>query len=547
MRGGRQMSSKKVPADGFIMNEKKPKADKSAYAKRKKKPKKLLNIIFSQKTTIILLLLLQFLQLFLTFNFLSENYTYINVAFSTLAVMLAIYILNTPQNPAYKLAWILPLLVVPFFTSVLYLLLSNQPHKLKIKELYAKKRSDTKHLLDTDEELCKRIKNEDSELYRLMRYLDDHAGFPAYECEGAKYFPLGEDKFAEMTVQLKSAETFIFMEYFIIDDGEMWGEIFDILLEKAKSGVEIKLLCDGMGSQFTIPMKDVKALREAGAQVLIFNKFRPMISTIQNNRDHRKILVVDGRVGFNGGINIADEYINRRLRFGHWKDTAVMITGKAVWNYTMMFLQMWEVVSGEVTDYKKYKAEDIPDSVKQGYVIPYADSPLDNEKVGKLVYMHMINSAKKYVYLSTPYFIPDNEMMTALELAAKSGVDVRIITPHIPDKWYIHCITRSYYRDLLDIGVKVYEYVPGFIHAKNCLSDDSKAVVGTINIDYRSLYLHFECATYMQGTECIGAIKSDFEDLFKNKCHKITTEDCKNISFASRFASVLLRIFSPLL
>lgn len=540
------MSNRNVSSDGFAINEKKPKVDKSKYAKRRKKPKKLLNIIFSQKTTIILLLLLQFLQLFLMFNFLTENYTYVNAAMTGLGMILGIYILNTNDNPAYKLAWILPLLIMPIFTSVLYLLLSNQPHKRRIRELYGKKLADTSHLLENDTQLCESIRESDPELSRLVNYLGDTISFPVYECEGAQYFALGEDKFAQMTKKMKEAKSFIFMEYFIIDDGEMWGEILDILLEKTKSGVEVKLLCDGMGSQFTIPAKDVKALREAGAEVRIFNKFRPMISTIQNNRDHRKILVIDGNVGFCGGINIADEYINRRLRFGHWKDTAVMISGKAVWNFTMMFLQMWEVVSGTVTDYRKY-VPTAEEGEKQGYVIPFADSPLDNEKVGKLVYLHVINNAKRYLYITTPYFIPDHEMMTALELAAKSGVDVRIITPHIPDKWYIHSITRSYYRDLLDIGVNVYEYVPGFIHAKNFLSDDSKAVVGTINIDYRSLYLHFECAAYMQGTECIGNIRRDFDDLFKSKCHKITYEDCKNISFISRCASVFLRIFSPLL
>ncbi len=539
------MKTRYVSEDGFAINSKKP---RSKYSKRRKKPKKLINIIFSQKTTIILMLLLQFVQIFVMFTILNENYNYLSILFSTLGIGVAIYIVNTDRNPAYKLAWIVPLLIFPVFTSILYLILANQPYKRKVSNAYVKKNLDTRCYLPEDTDLTEKIKTQDPELYRLVRYLDDSAGFPAYGCEDVTYFPLGEDKFASMVTEMRKAEKFIFMEYFIVDDGEMWGEILDILVEKASAGVEVRLIVDGMGSQFTMPAKDKKAIEKAGGRVIIFNKFRPMISTIQNNRDHRKILVIDGNVGFTGGVNIADEYINRLIRFGHWKDTAIMIRGQAVWNLTMMVLQMWEVITHESTDYEKYRPSlSYENTSSQGIIVPYSDTPLDSEKIGRMVYMSMINTSKKYLYISTPYFIPDNEILTSLELAAKSGVDVRIITPHIPDKWYIQCITRSYYIELLNMGVKVYEYVPGFIHAKNCLSDDKRAVVGTINFDYRSLYLHFEDAAFMQDTACIPDIKQDFDDLFKNKCHRITYDDVRRLSFASRFMSVILRIFAPLL
>ena len=539
------MKTRYVSEDGFAINSKKP---RSKYSKRRKKPKKLINIIFSQKTTIILMLLLQFVQIFVMFTILNENYNYLSILFSTLGIGVAIYIVNTDRNPAYKLAWIVPLLIFPVFTSILYLILANQPYKRKVSNAYVKKNLDTRCYLPEDTDLTEKIKTQDPELYRLVRYLDDSAGFPAYGCEDVTYFPLGEDKFASMVTEMRKAEKFIFMEYFIVDDGEMWGEILDILVEKASAGVEVRLIVDGMGSQFTMPAKDKKAIENAGGRVIIFNKFRPMISTIQNNRDHRKILVIDGNVGFTGGVNIADEYINRLIRFGHWKDTAIMIRGQAVWNLTMMVLQMWEVITHESTDYEKYRPSlSYENTSSQGIIVPYSDTPLDSEKIGRMVYMSMINTSKKYLYISTPYFIPDNEILTSLELAAKSGVDVRIITPHIPDKWYIQCITRSYYIELLNMGVKVYEYVPGFIHAKNCLSDDKRAVVGTINFDYRSLYLHFEDAAFMQDTACIPDIKQDFDDLFKNKCHRITYDDVRRLSFASRFMSVILRIFAPLL
>lgn len=539
------MKTRYVSEDGFAINSKKP---RSKYSKRRKKPKKLINIIFSQKTTIILMLLLQFVQIFVMFTILNENYNYLSILFSTLGIGVAIYIVNTDRNPAYKLAWIVPLLIFPVFTSILYLILANQPYKRKVSNAYVKKNLDTRCYLPEDTDLTEKIKTQDPELYRLVRYLDDSAGFPAYGCEDVTYFPLGEDKFASMVTEMRKAEKFIFMEYFIVDDGEMWGEILDILVEKASAGVEVRLIVDGMGSQFTMPAKDKKAIENAGGRVIIFNKFRPMISTIQNNRDHRKILVIDGNVGFTGGVNIADEYINRLIRFGHWKDTAIMIRGQAVWNLTMMVLQMWEVITHESTDYEKYRPSlSYENTSSQGIIVPYSDTPLDSEKIGRMVYMSMINTSKKYLYISTPYFIPDNEILTSLELAAKSGVDVRIITPHIPDKWYIQCITRSYYIELLNMGVKVYEYVPGFIHAKNCLSDDKRAVVGTINFDYRSLYLHFEDAAFMQDTACIPDIKEDFDDLFENKCHRITYDDVRRLSFASRFMSVILRIFAPLL
>ncbi len=544
-KGGTTMKTRNVPEDGFVINTKKT---RSKYAKRRKKPKTLINIIFSQKTTIILLLLLQFVQIFIVFTILNDNYKYLSVLFSTLGIGVAIYIVNTDRNPAYKLAWIVPLLIFPVFTAILYLILTNQPYKRKVSDAYVQKNLDTRYLLPEDEELTKKVKTADPELYRLLRYLDDAAGFPAYGCDDVTYFPLGEDKFAAMLTEMRKAEKFIFMEYFIVDDGEMWGEILDILLEKAFAGVEVRLIVDGMGSQFTMPAKDIKAIEKAGGRVLIFNKFRPMISTIQNNRDHRKILVIDGNVGFTGGVNIADEYINRLIRFGHWKDTAIMIRGEAVWNLTMMIIQMWEVISHETTEYDRYRPT-VPDKKPEakGIIAPYSDTPLDSEKIGRMVYMTMINTAKEYVYITTPYFIPDNEILTSLELAAKSGIDVRIITPHIPDKWYIQCMTRSYYRELLNMGVKVYEYVPGFIHAKTCLADDKRAVVGTINFDYRSLYLHFEDAAFMQDTPCIPDIRRDLDDLFENKCHLITYKDIRELSFISRFASVILRIFAPML
>lgn len=407
-------------------------AEKISEKIQKKKPKKLINMIFSQKTTIILLLALQLIFIFIIFQSFAVHYAYLHIVFSTVAIVLAIYILNSSENPAYKLAWIVPLVIVPIFTVVLYILLKNQFSTRKVRNLYAKKSANTRPFLKTNEQIMSYLHESDPDFYKLANYVDKSGGYPVCGNTEVTYFPLGEDKYKAMLEELQKAQEFIFMEYFIIDDGEMWREIVKILLEKAKAGVEVRLLYDGMGSQFTLPFRYKKKLTEQGVKCLVFNPFRPMLSTIQNNRDHRKILVIDGNVAFNGGVNIADEYINRKERFGHWKDTAVMLKGDGVWNFTMMFLQMWEVISGDKTEYNMYRPT-VKNVVNNGYVIPYGDSPLDDENVGELVYMDMINNAKDYIYISTPYLIPDNEMLTALGYAAKSGVDVRIITPEIPD------------------------------------------------------------------------------------------------------------------
>ena len=520
-------------------------AEKISEKIQKKKPKKLINMIFSQKTTIILLLALQLIFIFIIFQSFAVHYAYLHIVFSTVAIVLAIYILNSSENPAYKLAWIVPLVIVPIFTVVLYILLKNQFSTRKVRNLYAKKSANTRPFLKTNKQIMSYLHESDPDFYKLANYVDKSGGYPVCGNTDVTYFPLGEDKYKAMLEELQKAQEFIFMEYFIIDDGEMWREIVKILLEKAKAGVEVRLLYDGMGSQFTLPFRYKKKLTEQGVKCLVFNPFRPMLSTIQNNRDHRKILVIDGNVAFNGGVNIADEYINRKERFGHWKDTAVMLKGDGVWNFTMMFLQMWEVISGDKTEYNMYRPT-VKNVVNNGYVIPYGDSPLDDENVGELVYMDMINNAKDYIYISTPYLIPDNEMLTALGYAAKSGVDVRIITPEIPDKWYVSVITRSFYRDLETLGVKVYEYKGGFNHAKMFLSDDKSAVVGTINLDYRSLYLHFECAAYIWKNPVISDIEVDFDNTLR-QCKKITVTDCQEYSLLCKIAGRILRLVAPLM
>ncbi|MBQ9375391.1 MAG: cardiolipin synthase [Ruminococcus sp.] len=510
--------------------------------------KQFVRFIFSQKATIILLLLAQFAFIIFTFFNLSAQFAYLNIVFTIIGLALTIYILNQHTNPAYKLVWIIPLLAMPLFATVAYFILVNQYGTKKLRQAHLKKRIETRPFLMQDEKVAENLMKDNKNVYKLANYVNKYGSFPVYQNTTVDYFRSGEEMFAALKAELKKAKRFIFLEYFIVANGEMWAEIEDILVEKVQQGVDVRMLYDGMVSR--LKYRYDKKLREKGIKCYVYNPFRPMISTIQNNRDHRKIVVIDGHTAFNGGNNIADEYINKIVRFGYWKDTAVMLKGDAVWNFTMMFLQMWEIVSKKdfPTNYDKFRLDkkDLPAIESDGFVMTYGDSPLDDENVGEMVYLDIINNAKDYVYITTPYLLIDNELVTALGYAAKSGVDVKIIVPEIPDKWYIKSIGWSYYRELMELGVKIYEY-HGFMHAKSFISDDMTAVVGTINLDFRSLYMHFECATYMYNMPCIADVKQDFADVLKNKCRELTVEDCINRPLVSRMTSAILRTFAPLL
>ena len=403
--------------------------------------------------------------------------------------------------------------------------------------------------LKQDEEVLCALEAEAPQEAGLFRYIHDSGNYPVYRNTQLKYFPLGEDKFQEMIKQLKAAKEFIFMEYFIVDKGVMWDTILEILARKAKEGVEVRFLYDGTCSLSLLPPNYPKKMEALGIQCKVFAPIIPFLSTHQNNRDHRKILVIDGHTAFTGGVNLADEYINEIERFGHWKDTAIMVKGEAVRSFTLMFLQMWDIKSAEPTPIAPYMRWEVPPEPflsDGGYIAPYGDSPFDTEYVGERVYMDILYSARKYVHIMTPYLILDDEMVTALTYAVKRGVEVIIIMPHVPDKIYAYLLARTYYPQLIDEGVKIYEYTPGFVHAKVFTSDDEKAVVGTINLDFRSLYLHFEDAVYMYKNEAVKDIEDDFWQTL-DKCRQITAEDCRNYGALKKLAGRVLRLIAPLM
>ena len=359
------------------------------------------------------------------------------------------------------------------------------------------------------------------------------------------YYGLGEKAFPVMLEELKKASKFIFLEYFIINNGIMWDSILKILEEKVSEGVEVRVIYDDAGCISTLKKDYNKFLESKGIKCVVFNKLNPLSGVIMNNRDHRKILIVDGRVAFSGGINISDEYINEKKLYGHWKDNAIKIVGEGVFNFTVLFLTMWNAYREEDKDYNLFKYE-FNDTIKQdGFVVPYGETPLDSEIVGEDIYLNIINQSHKYLYIMTPYLIIDTDMINSLVLAAKRGVDVRIIIPGVPDKKIVYSLSESYLQILVEGGVKIYKYTPGFVHSKMFLSDDLVSVVGTINLDYRSLYLHFECGVYLEGHSSIKKIKNDFEESFKVS-HKLSKKEATPGLIKAIWQTVL-RLFAPLM
>lgn len=494
-------------------------------------------------------IILQFTLLIIMILKFSEYFILFYAASAVLSFAVVLWIINNQKtNPAYKIAWIVPILLLPIFGGIIYLIFGTNKSSRHIKNLIRDLNGKSYQALKQDENIIKELEETDMHAANQARYLKNYSSFPVCKNTKVSYFPNGEKKFEALKEELKKAKHYIFLEYFIIEEGIFWNTILEILEQKVNEGVDVRVIYDDGGSIYTLPYKYTEILKQKGIKAMVFNRFVPFISVIMNNRDHRKIIVIDGHTAFTGGINLADEYINQKIKYGVWKDTAVMLKGDAVWNFTIMFLTMWDSLAHIDEDYELYKPHKnhIEKFQEDGYVLPYSDNPLDYEPVGETVYLNLINKAKNYIYITTPYLICDNEIITALCNAAKSGVDVRIITPHIPDKKMVFEVTRSNYEIFLVSGVKIYEYTPGFMHAKNFVVDDEYAVVGTINLDYRSLYLHFECAAWMYRSAAIRDIKADyFETLGVSQ--EITLEDTMRISAVRVLIRSVLRLIAPLL
>lgn len=501
--------------------------------------------LFSRFGLILLLLLLQFgilVGIHFRFREYQPHYYSIMAVFSAIMV---IYLLNSRHDPTAKITWLVVIMLMPVFGALLYLYTQKDLGHRMMKDRFANINAATMNKIEQEPEAFRHFQQEAPEAVGLARYLSRTGCHPVFTGTDVSYFPLGDDVFPEMLRQLEKAEKFIFMEFFIVDEGLMWGKILEILARKASEGVDVRLMYDGTCEFLLLPHSYPRKLRELGIKCRMFAPIAPFVSTHYNYRDHRKILVIDGKVAFTGGVNLADEYINRRERFGHWKDTAVMLEGNAVCSLTLMFLQMWNVEEKE-TDYDEFLLPPEQGKNSRGFVIPYGDCPLDGERVGEWVYMDMLNRARNYVYIMTPYLILDGEMETALKFAAERGVDVRLILPGIPDKKLAFALAKTHYRSLLGSGVKIYEYSPGFVHAKVFLCDDREAVVGTINLDYRSLYHHFECAAYMHSTDCLEDIREDFLQT-QEKCRLVTEQTIREEKLLLKLEGALMKVIAPLM
>jgi len=508
-----------------------------------KSRKNLLRIIFSRLGLVVITIIAELVLLVGAYLWAFSYFKWLVLVQFVFTIIMILYLFNCSMDASAKLTWLFLIMLAPVPASIfLWFTQKNFGHRM-VKERTAELIEATKDMLQQDKDTLYAPELIESGTDDLCRYVNRSGCFPIYKNTSTTFFPSGEAKFEAMLEELKKAEKFIFLEYFIITEGFMWGSILKILADKAAQGVDVRVMYDGMCEISTLTADYPKRLAKLGIKCKPFSAIHPFLSSHYNYRDHRKILVIDGKVAFNGGVNLADEYINKEERFGHWKDTAVMVKGQAVESFTLMFLQMWNLTEQDVK-WDECKVEASAES--DGYVMPYCDCPLDGERVGESVYMDILYRAKHYVHIMTPYLILDNELETALKYAAQRGVDVKIILPGIPDKKIAYSLAKSHYSQLVKYGVKIYEYNPGFVHAKIFVSDNEKAVVGTINLDYRSLYHHFECATYMYKTSCVSEIEADYQETLK-KCSAVTNESIKNEKIFYKVFGAIVKILAPLM
>ena len=519
----------------------------SGSALLKKGKKGIAHTIFSRFGFIAAMLLLQIGFIIWALVRFENSFSQIYGISYVLALVMVLFLLNSNSDPTAKITWLIIIAVIPVFGALLYLYTQSDIGHRALKDRTNQIKRQTSALIIQNEETRNMIDSETRAIAALARYVKRCGCYPIYNDTDVKYFSSGSEKFSEMLIQLEKAEKYIFLEYFIIDEGEMWEKTLEILIKKAALGVDVRVMYDGTCEFALLPHNYPDRLRSKGIKCKMFAPLTPFVSTHYNYRDHRKILVIDGKVAFNGGINIADEYINIKKRFGYWKDAAVMLEGEAAKSFTLMFLQMW-AINERNTEFEKYlTGSDIGEKEQsKGFVMPYGDCPLDGDKVGERVYMDMLNRAERYVHIMTPYLILDGVMENALKYAAERGVEITVILPGIPDKKAPYALAKTHYASLIESGVKIYEFTPGFVHAKVFVADDKEAVVGTINLDYRSLYHHFECATYMFKTRCISSIENDFKETL-SKCMRVTGESIKGEKLSVKLSGFLLKAIAPLL
>lgn len=510
--------------------------------------RKILKFLMSRLFLSVLLIALQLVLLFHLYNLVLSDHPFYSQILTWISILLCLWVIYHKQEPDYIIGWIMVIMLFPLYGAVFYILFGKKPLNIvgrKRTEDFIKNYTDgLTNVPAYPLSSVNALKNYDSDLFRQSRYISAVSYNHVWANTEVEYYADGTSFLKGFLEELKKAKSFIFIEFFLIGEGEMWSQILKILEEKKNEGVKIKILYDDFGSFGRIPGNYDKILKSKGFEAKAFNAIKPHLNIRMNYRDHRKICVIDGNIGFTGGLNLADEYINRIIRFGHWKDSAILLKGDAVWNLTIMFLSMWNFETGTNEDISLYRPTQ--KYLTDGFVQPFGDNPLDEVTAAENVYMQIINKAKEYVWISTPYLVINRAMVKALCTASQSGVDVRIITPGIPDKPQVYEVTRSSYLALIKGGVKIYEYTPGFIHSKMFVSDDKVGVIGTINMDYRSFYLHFECGVALFGSSAIESMKKDMEETFEIS-KQISYEEAKKVRLWKQLYRMILGLLAPLM
>ena len=494
-------------------------------------------------------ILLEISLIVLLFTKLNHYATWINTLTRFVALILVLGIYGQHKTSTMKMPWIMLIMAFPIIGVILFLLVGLNGSTWKMRNRFQLIDSVLMPKLPQNHGILETMKEKDMDAATIAAYINRYSGYPVYQNTDIRYF---DDALKGLEAQLEDmskAEKFIFMEYHAIENKEAWHRIQTVLEERIKAGVEVRVFYDDMGSIGFINTDFVEKMESVGIQCRVFNPFAPGLNFFLNNRDHRKITVIDGKIGFTGGYNLANEYFNLTHPYGQWKDTGVRLEGDAVKSLTATFLEMWNAIKDsdkDDTDIEKYLMTSNYSAKENGYIQPYADSPMDEEQVGEEVYISMVNKANRYCYFMTPYLIITDEMTHALSLAAKRGVDVRIITPGIPDKKIIYGVTRSFYNSLVRNGVRIFEWKPGFCHAKMSIADDKMATCGTINLDYRSLYHHFENGCFMYDCNAVKEIKKDFDNTF-TACREVTEQYQTGRSSILRLSQLFLRLFAQLL
>ncbi len=510
--------------------------------------RKFLKPFFSKKIFSIMFFLFQLALLLLPIAGVYERRFYLDFAIAAVSVVVILFEINRETDSGFKLIWIAIIALFPVFGIFLYIYVHADiitgfiRKRLGVMSDYISVYS---HGIGGDIDA---LMNEYPEEHGIFGYLAKSACAPCFKCSDIDYFPLGEDMFDSFFEDISGAKKYIFLEFFIVNEGdEVWKKLLKILTAKVRAGVEVRLIYDGMGSLTCTSSDFVKKLNGLGIKCLCFSPVKPFVSTYHNNRDHRKMVIIDGKIAYTGGMNVADEYLNTKQRFGHWKDTAVRIKGDAIKGFLLMYFKIWNLAAQKSHEYpEKYFAKKNNCRETGGYITPFDDTPVDSEYISRNLYLHIINSARDYVYINTPYLILDDAVSQAIKFAAARGVNVIICMPHIPDKWYAFALGRSYYPELIRAGVRIYEYTPGFLHAKSTVSDDARAYIGSANYDFRSLYLHYECGVYIYRNKAVTDIRDDFNKTLST-CMEFTMDEYRKLGFLYRITGRILRIFAALM